>query len=121
MATFDDVVKLTEHLPGIEVSTWYGTLGLKVGGKGFCRLWGEREYRRHEIQDTEVLVVVFDKDEKSVLIDESNGVLFSTPHYHNHGGTLVRLTDVTLEDLAAYLLKACRHRAPAKFRREFDP
>lgn len=103
---FDDVVAATKHLPGVEVSTWYGTPGVKVGGKGFCRMWGEREYKRDGVDDTEVLVVMCDVDEKPALIDGANGVLFSTPHYQGSGAMLVRLADVTAGDLSDYLLDA---------------
>lgn len=103
---FDDVIAAAEPLPGVEVSTWYGTPGLKVGGKGFCRMWGEREYRRDEVDDTEVLVVLCDFDEKHALIEAANGVLFETPHYEGHGSMLIRLADVTAEDLADWVADA---------------
>jgi len=38
MATFDDVVRLCADLPGVTVSTSYGTPALKLCGNGFCRL-----------------------------------------------------------------------------------
>ena len=57
MVTFDDVRRLGLRLPEVTESTWYGTPGLKVRNKGFCRLWGEREHRRDQVHDTEVLVV----------------------------------------------------------------
>ena len=46
MVTFDDVRRLGMKLPEVTESNWYGTPGLKVRGKGFCRVWGEREHRR---------------------------------------------------------------------------
>lgn len=103
---FDDVVAATKHLPGVEASTWYGTPAVKVGGKGFCRMWSEREYKRDGVDDTEVLVVMCDVDEKPALIDGANGVLFSTPHYQGSGAMLVRLADVAADDLSDYLLDA---------------
>ena len=56
MATFNDVWKIGMGLPEVEETTFYGTAGLKVKGKAFCRIWSEREYERDEITDTEVLV-----------------------------------------------------------------
>ncbi len=120
MADFDDVQRLGLKLPEVTVSTWYGTPGLKVKAKGFCRMWSDREYDRDDVHDTEVLVVVFDIDEKQSLIDASDGVLFSTDHYRKHGGTLVRLADVELDDLADYLEDSYRRMAPKTLLRKLD-
>ena len=120
MASFDDVVALTADWPGIEVSTWYGTPGLKVGGKGFCRMWSEREHNRDNVHDTEVLVVMCDVDEKPALIAANQAVLFSTPHYDGHGGMLIRLEDVTNDDLVGYLEDSYRLKASKRLVAEFD-
>jgi len=64
MATFNDVWKIGMGLPEVEETTFYGTAGLKVRGKAFCRIWSEREYERDEITDTEVLVIFCELDEK---------------------------------------------------------
>ena len=103
-------------LPGVEVSTWYGTPGLKVGGKGFCRMWSDREYKRDGIDtaDTEVLVVMCDVDEKQALIDAAGGVLFSTAHYEGHGGMLIRQADVDLASLEDHLLDSWYTKATPK-------
>lgn len=62
MASYDDVVAMTADWPGVTADKWYGTPGLKVGGKGFARMWGDREYKRDGVDDTEVLVVIGDVD-----------------------------------------------------------
>jgi hypothetical protein len=119
-ATFADVERLAAELPEVTSGTWYGTPGLHVRGKGFCRMWGDREYRRNEIDDTEVLVVMCDIDEKSALIDAAGGVLFSTAHYDGHGAMLVRLADVELDDLGDLLEDSYRTKAPATLIRRLD-
>src|SRR5215213_5661782 len=43
VASWDDVVAIARQLPSTEVSTWYGTPGLKVAGKGFARLRTESD------------------------------------------------------------------------------
>lgn len=74
MATFEDAKELVGHLPDVTESTSYGTPSLKVRGKSFCRLWGEGEYERDKVADTEVLVVFCDVDEKPLLArDERRG------------------------------------------------
>jgi len=120
MPSYDDAVTMTAGWPGVTADTWYGTPGLKAGGKGFARMWADREYRRDDVDDTEVLVVMCDVDEKQSLIDAADGVLFSTPHYDGHGGVLVRLNEVHPDDLTGYLEDAYRLKATSKLIAEFD-
>jgi hypothetical protein len=120
MATFDDVRRVGLELPEVTESTWYGTPGLKVRSKGFCRTWSEREHDRDGVSDTEVLVVMCDVDEKPHLIEAGEGVLFSTPHYDGHGAMLIRLVDVDLGDLADYLEDSYRLKAPKTLIRKLD-
>jgi hypothetical protein len=117
MATFEEAKKLVGHLPDVTESTSYGTPSLKVRGKSFCRLWGEREYEKYAVVDTEVLVVFCDVDEKPLLIEMSEGALFSTPHFDGHGAVLIRLRDVARPDLAAYLEESYLLKAPPALRR----
>ncbi len=119
MATFDDVVRLCAHLPDVSVSTSFGTPALKVRGKGFCRLWGERDRSRADVGDDEVLVVYCDLDEKEFLLAESDGSVFSAPHYDGHGSVLVLLDDVDETLLANLLLDSYLLKAPPAIRRLF--
>lgn len=120
MATFDDVKRLMADLPEVTESTSYGTPSLKVKGKSFCRMWSEREHNRDDVHDAEVLVVFCDVDEKDALIDTAGGVLFSTPHYQGYGAMLIRLDDVTIDDLADYLEDSYRLKAPPKILKLLD-
>jgi hypothetical protein len=86
VTTFDDILDLTAHLPGVTESTSYGTPALKVRGKSVCRLC-------------------------PLLIEMSGGSLFTTAHYDGHGAVLIRLEDIPRHELAerleeSYLLKA---------------
>jgi hypothetical protein len=115
-STFDDIKGLVAHLREVEESTSYGTPSLKVRGKSFCRMWGEREYDRYGVDDTEVLVVFCELDEKPLLIESGGGSLFTTPHYDGHGAVLVRLADVDRDDLAGYLEESYLLKAPPSLR-----
>jgi hypothetical protein len=119
MPTFDDVVRLCAHLPEVAVSTSYGTPALKVRGKGFCRLWGPRDAAKAEVGDAQVLVVFCEQDEKQFLLAESDGSVFTAPHYDGHGSVLVLLDDVEEALLEALLLESYLLRAPATIRRQF--
>lgn len=118
--SFDDVRRLAADLPDVEVGTSYGTPALKVRGRSFCRLWGEREHRRDGVHDSEVLVVLGELPAKEVLLDAHPGVVFTTPHYDGYGAFLVRLADVEADDLADWLEDAYRLKAPATLRRRLD-
>ena len=112
MATFDDVRRLGMALPEMTESTSYGTPALKVRKKLVCRMWGEREYNRDDVHDTEVLVLFCELEMKPVLLENHPDVLFTVPHYDGYGAVLVRMADVDLDDLADWLEESYRHRAP---------
>lgn len=121
MPTFDDVRRLGRRLPEVEEGVSYrGMPGLKVQGKPFCRLWSDAEHERDGVHDSEVLVVFCDIDEKDALIDNSDGMLLSTPHYEGYAAVLVRLADVALPKLAELLEDSYRSRAPKRLLRR-DP
>lgn len=120
MATLDDVREIGMRMPEVEESTSYGTPALKVRGRLVCRLWGESEHRRDGVDDTEVIAVHCDLEAKDDLIESSNGVLFSTPHYEGHGMMLIRLADSDLEELAGYLEDSYCLRAPKALLRKLD-
>lgn len=120
MATFDDVVRVTAHLPEVSVSTSYGTPALKVRGKAFCRLWGERDHRKADVEGA-VLVVFCEIDEKRFLLDESDGSVFTAPHYDGYGAVLVNLDVVDESQLADLLLDSYLLKAPPSIQRLFPP
>jgi hypothetical protein len=117
---FEDAKRLTGHLPEVTESASYGTPSLKVRGKSFCRLWGEREYERYDVHDTEVLVVFCDVEEKLFLIAQSGGSLFSTPHYDGHGAVLIRLEETDSAELSDHLERSYRMKAPETLRKGLD-
>ena len=103
MATFDDVVRTSSQWPEVSVSTSYATPALKVRGKAFCRLWGERDRSKSDIDEVEVLVVFCELDEKEFLLGESDGSIFTAAHYDGYGAVLIRLEKVASELLASLL------------------
>lgn len=111
MPTWDDVVTMGRALPGVEESTWYGTPGLKVAGKGFARLRTEAEGG---------LVLLCGLDEKAALLASGDPAFYTTPHYDGYGVILVNLEQVDAEHLAELVEEAWRTRAPARLRRADD-
>jgi hypothetical protein len=120
MPTFEDAKRLVTDLPEVTETTSYGTPALAVRGKSFCRMWSEREHNRDGVHDTEVLVVFCDREEKPALIAASGGVLFSTPHYDGYGAMLIRMVDVSLDELGDHLEESYRIKAPASLRKQLD-
>jgi hypothetical protein len=103
MASWADVVAIGTALPETEASTWYGTPGLKVKGKGFCRLRDEGET---------LVVPVLDLEDKEALLRSDADVFFTTPHYDGHAYVLVRLERIGRDQLAELVEDAWRLRAP---------
>jgi hypothetical protein len=101
MPTWDDVVAIGERLPGVEAGNWYGTPGLKLDGKGFCRIRN----------DPDALVIrVADLDDKEALLQGNPDVFFTTPHYDDSPHVLVRLEAVDPDELADLIEDAWRVR-----------
>ena len=121
MASFDDVVRMSSQWPEVSVSTSYATPALKVRGKSYCRLWGERDRSKSDIEG-DVLVVFCELDEKEFLLSESDGSIFTAPHYDGYGAVLIHLDEIDEELLTSILLESYLLKAPASIRRQFpDP
>jgi hypothetical protein len=108
--TFDDVVRLTQRLPGVETSTSYGTPALKVKGKLFARLW----------EDGVVLVLKVPFAVREHLLRSDPASFFLTPHYRDYPYVLVRLTEIGARELGPLLVEAWRQVAPRRAVAAFD-
>jgi hypothetical protein len=111
MATWKDVIKIANGLPAVEVSTWYGTAGLKVAGKGFARLRTEAEGG---------LVLMCSLDEKQRLLESGDPAYYTTSHYDGYGAIIVNLAVVERDALQELVMQSWRIKAPAKIRAVFD-
>ena len=111
MPIWKDVTTLALKLPKTEVSTWYGTPGVKVAGKGFLRLRTEAEGG---------LVVLCDVDKKAALLSSGDPAFYTTPHYDGYGAILVNLKKVKRAELAHLITEAWRRKAPITLLKAFD-
>lgn len=111
MPTWKDVTTIGLALPKTEVSTWYGTPGMKVAGKGFLRLRTEAEGG---------LVVLCDHDKKLMLLDSGDPAFFTTPHYDGYPSILVDLKKVKRSVLKELITESWRRKAPLTLLRAFD-
>jgi len=111
MPTWDDVVAIATRLPGVEVTTSYGTPSLKVAGGFMCRLR----------TDPDALVLrVVDLGEREALLQGQPDAFFTTPHYDGHPSVLVRFEAADVELLTELLTESWRLRAPAKLVAAYD-
>jgi hypothetical protein len=99
--------RLAGQLPEVEVSTWYGTPALKVGGKGFVR-----------VKAPGILVVLCPLELKEALIEAEPDLYYETAHYRGWPAMLVRLDAIDDERLHDRLECAWRQRAPGKLLKE---
>lgn len=118
--TFDDIVAMTADLPMVGVGTSYGTPAVQVKGKTYCRMWDANKYVKAGIDDTEVLVVLYELDAKLGLLESHAPVVFETDHYAGYGAFLVRLADVDPDDLSDWLEESYRTKAPKSALKALD-
>jgi hypothetical protein len=111
MATWKDVTTIGLALPKTEVSTWYGTPGMKVAGKGFLRLRTEAEGG---------LVVLCDLNKKEALLRSGDPAFYTTPHYDGYPSILVNLKKVRRAELAHLITESWRRKAPLRLLKAFD-
>ena len=105
MPSWEDVVALAAHLPGVEEGTWYRTPALKVRGRSLCRMK----------EDGELLVLkVEDLGEKEALLQGRADVYTTTPHYDGYPAVLVRLAQADPAELRELLEDAWRREAPKR-------
>jgi hypothetical protein len=94
---FDDVVRLTTHLPGVAEGTSYGTRALRTGRRFMCRL--------REDGDTLVLTPI-DEIQQRFLMETQPDIFYKTPHYEGYDTILIRLSRVDESELRE-LLEQC--------------
>ena len=111
MPTWKDVTTIALALPRTEVSTWYGTPGMKVAGKGFLR---------YRTESDGGLVVLCDHDKKAALLASGDPAYYTTPHYDGYPSILVNLAKVKRADLIELITESWRRKAPMRLLKEFD-
>lgn len=100
--------RLAKDLPGIETSTSYGAMALKVAGKMIACAKSE-----------DVIVLSMPLDEKEHRMEMAPDVYFETPHYHGWPAILVHAGAIDDAELRQRITEAWQRRAPAKLRRAY--
>ena len=111
MASWDDVVAIGERLPEVAAGTGWGTPGLLVGKKGFCRMRANPDA---------LVIKVADLDDKEALLRGDPDTYFTTPHYEGSPHVLVRLEAIDQDELADLIEDAWRLTAPRRLVAGYD-
>jgi len=110
--TFDTVRKIASSLPGVEVSTSYGSLSLKLGGKLLSCI------AINKSAEPNSLMVRIDMDQREALLNEAPETYYITDHYVNYPCVLVRLSRVNPDVLRDLLHAAWRFTSSNKTRKK---
>jgi hypothetical protein len=119
MATWDDVRRIALELPETSEEVSWGHAHWRVKGKGF--VW-ERPLRNSDLEAlgdaapegpilgarVEHLVA------KEALLADDPDVFFTTPHFDGYPAVLVRLEEISIEDLEEVIVEAWLWRAPKR-------
>jgi hypothetical protein len=119
MATWDDVRRIALGLPETSEAVSWGHAHWRVKDKGF--VW-ERPLRRSDLEalgdaapDGEVLGArVEHLVAKEALLADPSGLYFTTPHFDGYPAVLVRLDEVSIEELEEIIVEAWLCRAPKR-------
>jgi hypothetical protein len=109
--SWEDVVAIGCRYPGVEVGTWFGTPGLRVAGKGFCRM---------RTNPDALVIRVLDLGDREALLQGQPKVFFTTPHYAGYPYVLVRLDQVDPAELEELIEDAWRVKAPKGVVAEYE-
>ena len=116
MATQDDVRRIALSFPGArEGKGQFGFSVLDRGKeKGFCWVWLERLHpKKARVPQPRVLAVrTSGLDHKAALIGANPDVYFTEPHYDGFPAILIRLPNITLDELTLILTEGWRCQAP---------
>jgi hypothetical protein len=124
MATWDDVRRLALSLPETSEGTSYGQMAWKVKDKAF--VW-ERPLRRADYEalgddapEGPILGARVEHElAKEALIADDPEVFFTTPHFDGYPAVLVRLDEISVEDLEEVIVEAWLNRAPKRLARSY--
>jgi hypothetical protein len=124
MATWDDVRGLALSLPETDEHQSRGLAQWRVRGKGF--VW-ERPLRRSDLEalgdqapDGPILGArVEHLVAKEALIADNREVYFTTPHFDGFPAVLVRLEEISGDELRELVIEAWLSRAPKRLAADY--
>lgn len=124
MAGWEDVRRIALALPETGERVSRGNARWEVRGKGF--VW-ERSLRRSDLEalgdrapQRPILGArVEHLGAKEALVADASGMFFTTPHFDGYPAVLVRLGEISAEELNEVIVEAWLARAPARLAKEY--
>ena len=121
MADWDDVRRIALALPETSERSARDLASWQVRGKAF--VW-ERPLRpRTSARSTRTGPILGARVEhlvaKDALLADDPDVFFTTPHFDGYPAVLVRLDEITVDDLEEVIVEAWLNRAPKRLARQY--
>jgi len=124
LAGWEDVRRIALELPGTAEHPSPDASHWKVKDKLF--VW-ERPLRRADYQalgaeapDGPILAArVPDLGAKEALLTDDPGVYFTTPHFDGYPSILIRLEEISVDELEEIMIEAWLDRAPKRLAKEY--
>ena len=101
--TFDTVRKIALALPGVEDGSAYGAMALKVNGKLLACVPANKS------AEPDSLVVRMDVEQRDGMLREAPETYYCPEHYRNYPSVLVRLSNITPDQLRDLLAASLRY------------
>jgi hypothetical protein len=124
VANQDDVRRIALSLPETTESDERFAFSVLDKGKqkGFVWAWNERvEPKKPRVPRADVVAIrVIDQDDKAALIAADAEVFFTEPHYNGFPAVLVRLPNVSLEQLEELIVDGWRAQAPRALVKQWE-
>jgi hypothetical protein len=124
VATWDDVRRIALSLPDTSERVAHGTPSWRVHDKGF--VW-ERPLRQSDLRalgdDAPAGPILGARVEhvgaKLALIESEPEVFFTTPHFDGYPAVLIRLEQISVDELQEVIIEAWLSRAPKRLAKEY--
>jgi hypothetical protein len=127
MLTFDDVARLAAELPGVTegVTKHRPNRAWDVNGKGFAweRPFSKADIKRFGTEEPpsgEILAIATaDLSEKEAILGSGSDSFFTIEHFNGYPAYLVKLDEVTEDELREALRDAWLAKAPAELTEKY--
>lgn len=126
MTTFDDLRRICSRLPGASEGDTKGQIGFSVlqkgKHKGFAWSWMERlDPKKARVPNQSVLAIrVPSQSAKELLLASDQVRFFTEPHYNGYPAILVRLDEITPEEIEGLLVEGWRCMADESLVAEYE-
>ena len=124
MATLEELNRIAASLPGVIVADDGFAFSVVVKGKekGFAWVWKERKApKQPKVANPDVFAIsVPNLAVKDLLLQMNVQRFFTEPHYNGFPAILVRLSEISVDELEDIVTEAWRTKAPPQLQQLYD-